>query len=91
MAALIPELERLLSANNQGTKFTAQQQFMRAAPTQKPEICSPKLLRKKINIFTKNRPEESLNGMNLRKYEDKKDISQSTNATQRSPEQNTSI
>jgi hypothetical protein len=49
----MPESQRLLPANNQGIKFLPQQQLIRAATTQKPEICSRKILTKKDKYFSK--------------------------------------
>jgi hypothetical protein len=51
----------------------------------------PKKAGKNIAILSSNPPEQSLNAMNLRKYQDKTGISPSTNATRKSPEPGTGI
>lgn len=88
---LIPEFKHLFSTNSHGEKFAAEKRFFRAAADKKNRALFPQKPVKKIDILSSNSPEQSLNAMNLRKYQDKISISPSTNATRSSFEPGTAI
>ncbi|WP_293329717.1 hypothetical protein [Microcoleus sp. CAWBG58] len=78
---MIPEFKHLFSTNSHREKFATEKTFFRAPADKKNRALFPQTPVKKIDILSSNSPEQSINAMNLRKYQDKTSISPSTNAT----------